>query len=86
MGCSPWGHKELDTTEHTHMEALLEAETVLFGSLDPISWTLAFTLIYSGCVAWPLALRAGSYSFRSHPRPQKGDIHLLRRHLLCDQV
>ena len=19
MGCSPWGHKELDTTEHNHL-------------------------------------------------------------------
>ena len=59
------------------------------GSRDGSVWvprpyfmdTVAFTLIYAGCVVWPLALRAGSYSFRSHPRPWKGDIHLLRRHL-----
>ena len=42
---------------------------------------VAVILIYSGCLAWLLALRAGGYSFGNHPSPQKGGLYLLRRHL-----
>ena len=54
MGYSPWGHKESDTTEHTH--TLREAgggpppELLLLSSLHPLPGSGAGAALWAACL------------------------------------
>ena len=41
MGCSPWGRKELDTTERLHFHLALEKEMVTHSSV--LAWRIPGT-------------------------------------------
>ena len=56
MGCSPWGHKESDTTERLHfktnLDSILKSRDITLPTKVRLVKAMVFAVVMYGCESW----------------------------------
>ena len=56
MGCSPWGHKESDTTERLHfktnLDSILKSRDITLPTKVHLVKAMVFAVVMFGCESW----------------------------------